>query len=214
MTSLQIQGIAFPAVAPEIETFDGEKAPWMSGFSEAYQAFLQRQVDRDVECVPDRILALLVASGQLVQGMQVTQLEHGLQTATMAERAGMDVDVVVAALCHDMGKVISTPNHSAIAAEMIKPFVSDDAYWMVKVHQDFEGIHYLAKIGVDPMVRLQHRDHPAYELAERFADEWDEKAFDPDYAMLPLEHFEPMVREVFSRRAKRPEHWEPLGAAH
>ena len=213
MTSVQIQAIAFPAVAPEIETFDGEKAPWMSGFSESYQAFLQRQVDRDVDCIPDRILALLVASGALVQGMQVTQLEHGLQTATMAERAGMDVDVVVAALCHDMGKVISTPNHSAIAAEMIKPFVSDDAYWMVKVHQDFEGIHYLAKIGVDPMVRLQHRDHPAYELAERFADEWDEKAFDPDYDMLPLEHFEPMVREVFSRRAKRPQHWEPLGAA-
>ncbi len=214
MTSIQIRGTGFPPVAPEIETFDGAKAPWMSGFSEAYQTFLQRQVDRDVEYVPDRILALLVASAELVQGMQVTQLEHGLETATMAERAGMDIDIVVAALCHDMGKVISTPNHSAIAAEMIKPFVSDDAYWMVKVHQDFEGIHYLGKIGVDPMVRLQHRDHPAYELAERFADEWDEKAFDPDYDMLPLEHFEPMVREVFSRRAKRPEHWKPLAAAH
>lgn len=197
----------FPAVAPETETFDGAKAPRMSQFSDDYSAFLQRQVDKDVQYVPDRIMAMLEASGRLVQGMQVTQLEHGLETATMAERAGMDIDIVVAALCHDMGKVISTPNHSAIAAEMIKPFVSADAYWMVKVHQDFEGIHYLGKMGLDPMMRLQHKDHPAYELAERFADEWDEKAFDPDYDMQPLEHFEPMVREVFSRKAKRPEHW-------
>jgi len=212
MTSVQIGTVQFPAVAPVDETFDGEKAPRMSGFSKDYQAFLQRQVDRDVEYIPDRILALLVASDRLVQGMQVTQLEHGLETATMAERAGMDLDIVVAALCHDMSKVVSTPNHAAIAAEMIKPFVSDDAYWMVKVHQDFEGIHYLAEIGVDPMIRLQHKDHPAYELAERFADEWDEKAFDPDYPMQPLEHFEPMVREVFSRKAKRPDNWTPLVA--
>ena len=199
--------VSFPADPPGLESFDGEKAPWMSGFSDAYSDFLQRQVDRDVEYVPDRILAMLVASGGLVQGMQVTQLEHGLETATMAERAGMNVDIVVAALCHDIGKVISTPNHSAIAAEMIKPFVDPDAYWMVKVHQDFEGIHYLGKMGLDPMIRLQHREHPAYELAERFADEWDERAFDPDYDMLPLEYFEPMVREVFGRRARLPDHW-------
>ena len=35
--------------------------------------------------------------------------------------------------------------------------------------------------------------------AERFADEWDQKAFDPDYDTLPLEHFEPLVRKVFRR---------------
>ena len=40
-------------------------------------------------------------------------------------------------------------------------------------------------------------------LAERFADEWDQNAFDPDYDTLPLEHFEPMVREVFSRPPRR-----------
>ncbi len=40
-------------------------------------------------------------------------------------------------------------------------------------------------------------------LAERFADEWDQTSFDPDYPTKPLEHFEPMVREVFAR-AKTP----------
>jgi predicted HD phosphohydrolase len=203
--------VSFPADPPELEHFDGEKAPWMSGFSAEYAAFLQKHVDRDLQYVPDRILALLTASDLIVQNMQITQLEHGLETATMAERAGMSADVVVAALCHDMGKVISTPNHASIAAEMLKPYVDPDAYWMVKVHQDFEGIHYLGYMGLDPMVRLQHRDHPAYELAEQFADDWDEKAFDPDYRYEALEHFEPLVREVFSRKPRLPEHWVPAG---
>ncbi|GAB2464750.1 HD domain-containing protein [Jatrophihabitans fulvus] len=203
----------FPADPPELAHFDGEKGPWMSRFSADYAAFLQTHVDRDLQYVPDRILAMLQASAGIVQNMEINQLEHGLITATMAERAGMDVDVVVAALCHDMGKVISTPNHSAIAAEMIKAYVHDDAYFMVNVHQDFEGIHYFGYMGLDPMMRLQHKDHPAYELAERFADEWDEKAFDPDYDHLPLEHFEPMVREVFLRPAKRPAHWRAPEAA-
>ena len=46
--------------------------------------------------------------------------------------------------------------------------------------------------------REQYRDHQSFALAERFADEWDQIAFDPDYDTLPLEHFEPLVREVFA----------------
>ena len=60
-------------------------------------------------------------------------------------------------------------------------------------------MHYYARMGLDPMMRRKHKDHPAYELAAQFADEWDQTAFDPDYDTLPLEHFEPMVREVFGR---------------
>jgi hypothetical protein len=68
-------------------------------------------------------------------------------------------------------------------------------------HQDFQGRHYYAHFGGDPDAREKHRDAftPAeWELAERFADEWDQKAFDPDYDTLPLEHFEPKVRQVFA----------------
>jgi hypothetical protein len=41
--------------------------------------------------------------------------------------------------------------------------------------------------------------------AERFADEWDNKAFDSDYDAHPLEHFAPMVVEAFSRPPRRAE---------
>ena len=50
----------------------------------------------------------------------------------------------------------------------------------------------------DPNARDQYQGQPAYELAERFADEWDQAAFDPDYDTLPLEHFEPRLRELFA----------------
>lgn len=183
--------------------FTGEIGPWMSTFSADYMTYVEAHLDVDLAEVPDRILRVLRLTDELVQGFQITQLVHGLQTATMAERAGADLDMVVGSLCHDMGKFISNSNHPAIAAEMMRPWISDEVYWVVKVHQDFEGMHYFDRVGLDPMMRNRHKGHQYYESAERFADEWDQKAFDPDYDHLPLEHFEPMVREVFSRPPRR-----------
>lgn len=185
------------------ETFTGPIGPSMAEFSDEYMTFVESHLAEDLAEVPERILALLRSMRGLMQGFQIDQLEHCLQTATRAERAGADVDMVVASLCHDMGKTISNANHPAIAAEMIRPWVSPEAYWVVKVHQDFQGLHYYARMGLDPMMRRKHEGHPAYELAERFADEWDQTAFDPGYDTLPLEHFEPMVREVFGRPPRR-----------
>jgi len=183
--------------------FDGSIAPSMAEFSDEYMTYVESHLDTDLAEVPDRILRILRELENYQQGFQIDQLQHSLQTATRAERAGADLDMIVASLCHDIGKWISNSNHPAIAAEMIRPWVSPDAYWVVKVHQDFQGLHYYDRMGLDPMMRLQHKDHPAYELAARFADEWDQTAFDPDYDTLPLEHFEPMVREVFGRPPRR-----------
>lgn len=183
--------------------FDGPVGSSMAEFSGDYMTYVESHLDQDLEEVPDRILAVLRSLKSLTQGFVIDQLEHSLQTATRAERGGADIDMIVASLCHDIGKSLSNANHPAIAAEMIRPWVSPDAYWVVKVHQDFQGLHYYGRMGLDPMMRNKHKDHPAYELAAKFADEWDQTAFDPDYDTLPLEHFEPMVREVFGRKPRR-----------
>lgn len=185
------------------EPFTGPIGPSMAAFSGDYMTYVEAHLDEDLKQVPDRMLSILRSMRGLMQGFQIDQLEHCLQTATRAERAGADVDMIVASLCHDMGKTISNANHPAIAAEIIRPWVSPDAYWVVKVHQDFQGLHYYERMGLDPMMRIKHRDHPAYELAAVFADEWDQTAFDPEYESYPLEHFEPMVREVFGRPPRR-----------
>ncbi len=74
----------------------------------------------------DRILAMLESLGDITDGFATDQLTHCLQTATLAERAGAEPEVVFASLCHDIGKAVSVPNHPAIAAEIIRPYVSDD----------------------------------------------------------------------------------------
>lgn len=156
-------------------------------------------VGRRQATMPSVIKAMLRQLEAQVDGFAVDQLHHGLQTATRAARAGASEELIVAALCHDIGKVISVANHPAIAAEILKPYVSDETYHIVRTHQDFQGRHYYALLGKDPEARRQYVDQPWFELACRFTDEWDQISFDPDYETLPFSHFEPLIDRVFER---------------
>jgi predicted HD phosphohydrolase len=149
--------------------------------------------------VADRVLELLRSLGEITDGFGTDQLTHCLQTATYAERAGADQEMIVAALCHDVGKAISVPNHGAIAAEMLKPYVRPDVYFTIRHHQDFQGRHYYHHFGMSTNLRDQYSDESWFAMCEQFTDDWDQIAFDPDGPTEPLEHFEPLVREVFSK---------------
>src|SRR5262245_7506583 len=82
------------------------------------KVFARRQA-----AMPRVIRTMLSQLDELVEGMLVTQLEHSLQTATRATRASASEELIVAALCHDLGETICDVNHGAIAAEILKPFV-------------------------------------------------------------------------------------------
>jgi predicted HD phosphohydrolase len=144
------------------------------------------------------VLGLLRSLEGVRHGFAVDQLTHCLQTATRAERAGAPDEVVIASLCHDIGKAVSTPNHPAIAAAILKPYVSRPVHEMIRVHQDFQGRHYYEHFGKSPDERDKHVDEPWFDLAAQFADEWDQVAFDPGYDTLPLSHFEPRLRALFA----------------
>jgi len=144
------------------------------------------------------IKAMLHKLEEQVDGFAVNQLVHGLQTATRAEREGASEEMIVAALCHDIGKVISVENHPAIAAEILKPYLSPETYEIIRTHQDFQGRHYYALMGKDPDARRHYVNEPWYEMALKFTDEWDQASFDPAYDTLPLAHFEPMIDRLFA----------------
>jgi len=148
--------------------------------------------------VADEVLSMLRRLEAITDGFSTNQLVHALQTATLAQKAGADTEMIVASLCHDIGKLISVFNHPGIAAEILKPYVRDEIYQAIKVHQDFQGKHYYAHFGADPDARDKYQGESFFDLAALFADEWDQVAFDPDGEYHPLEHFEPMVREVFA----------------
>jgi predicted HD phosphohydrolase len=147
--------------------------------------------------VPGQILGMLQKLAGLHAGFGVDQLHHALQTATMAKRANASDDMILGALCHDFGKVISIANHGAIAAEILKAYVSSDVYHVLRTHQDFQGRHYYGHFGKSTTLRDNYKHEPWFALAEQFTDEWDQAAFDPAYKVLPLPEFEPLVKQAF-----------------
>ena len=148
--------------------------------------------------VASSVLALLRSLEDITDGFAVDQLTHSVQTAARAEAAGADEEIIVAALLHDVGKAISVANHPRIAAEILRPYVRPEVTAMIEFHQDFQGRHYYEHLGMDPNLRARHTEQPWYELAERFADDWDQTSFDPDGPIPSVEHFEPMVLRVVS----------------
>jgi predicted HD phosphohydrolase len=164
-------------------------------------AHIGTETVRDQALVADHVLDMLRSLSAIVAGFNVDQLTHSLQTATRALRAGADDELVVAALCHDIGKAVSIPNHPRISAEILRPYVREEVYEVIRTHQDFQGRHYYHHFGGDAAARDCHRGEPWFALGEQFADEWDQLSFDDAYDTLPLSHFEPLVRSTFAEAA-------------
>lgn len=153
----------------------------------------------------DRILDELRRQGETtLEGYRITRLTHGLQAATRAEKEGADADWIVGALLHDIGDGLAPQNHDRFSAEVIRPFVRWEVSWVVEHHGIFQMVYYAHHYGWDPEARERFRDHPCFESCAAFCERWDQSSFDPDYPTETLEHFEPVVREVFGRRAYDP----------
>jgi predicted HD phosphohydrolase len=161
--------------------------------------FIAQETQRQQSDVPTAILEMLRKLDGVYAGFGVSQLHHALQTATMARGANASDELVLAALCHDIGKAVSIANHAEISAAILRKYVSADTYQIVLTHQDFQGRHYYEYFGQPGNLRERHAAQPWFATAEQFTDEWDQAAFDPAYPVLPLGEFEPLVRERFGR---------------
>lgn len=160
-------------------------------------ALLSEHEAQDLTAFPDRVLSWLQTMDE-PSGYQVTRLEHCLQAATRARRAGEDEETVVCALLHDIGDYLSPANHAEAAAAVLRPYVSERNYWVVKHHGVFQGVYYFHHLGGDPHARDRWRDHPYYQDTVDFCAHYDQCSFDPEYDWEPLSSFEPMVRRVLA----------------
>ena len=152
----------------------------------------------------DRLLGAMVALDESLSGYQVTRLGHSLQAATRAWRAGADTDWVVAALLHDIGDIYAPYNHDEYAAAILKPFVREQVTWVVEKHGDFQRLYYAHHVGGNRHARDRYKGHAYYDDCAAFCEAWDQSSFDPDYPMLTVQDFAPLVREVFARKAYDP----------
>ena len=168
------------------------------GVADEY-AYLDTLEDQYKKGLPQRLIEALAALENSLSGYKVSRLEHVLQAATRAHRAGESEEWVMAALMHDIGDELATYSHSEAAAAILRPFVSEEVYWVVKHHGIFQMYYYAHHSGGDRNARERYADHEFYQSAIKFCHEYDQNCFDPDYASEPLEFFKPMITRVFSK---------------
>ena len=147
----------------------------------------------------DRVLQHLLGLENSFAGYKISRLEHALQSASRAWRDGAGEEMTVAALLHDLGDTLAPENHGEMAAALLRPYVSEKTYWIVKHHGVFQGYYFFHHLGGDRNARDRYKDHEYYQACADFCENWDQNSFDPDYDSLPLDFFEPMVNRIFDR---------------
>lgn len=168
------------------------------GTAEEYE-FLDRLEDTFKEELPNKLISAIAELEHSLSGYQVSRLEHVLQAATRAYEAGESEQMVVAALLHDIGDDLAPYSHSEMAASILRPFVDDEIYWVIKHHGLFQMYYYAHHSGGDRNARDRFKDHPYYDTAVRFCHEYDQNCFDPKYPSKPLSFFEPILQRVCAK---------------
>ncbi len=96
----------------------------------------------------DDIEPLFAAKGdRMYAGEPVTQLQHALQSAQLAERSGADAALIVAALLHDLGHMVNdqgeTPTlrgiddrHEYVALPLLRTLFDDAVLQPIRLHVD------------------------------------------------------------------------------
>ena len=148
--------------------------------------------------LPDRLIAM-VNDLSADQAYNLNRRGHSLQAATRALRDGASEELIVVALFHDVGEALGPMNHGEIAASILRPFISDDRYNLLKYHGLFQTYFYARHLGLDPNARDQFKNESWYQMTVDFTTKYDEVSFDPAYPNEPMSTFAPMVHRVMNK---------------
>ncbi len=141
----------------------------------------------------ESVVRSLLSLADVCDGGEISELDHALQVATRAERAGADDEMILAALCHDIGKVFGDVGHGEISAELLTPHVRPELVEVVRHHAAFTAAHWDPSLAGPKDPKRQFEQAPWFELAVTFVDQWDMESFDPDYDSEPMAFFAPVI---------------------
>lgn len=168
--------------------------------------------------------------GSLYGGEAVTQLEHGLQAAMLAEQEGAPSELIVAALLHDIGHLLhrlpdDAPDkgiddlHERLGAEWLEGRFPPSVLEPVRLHVESKRYLCAAEAGYEaalsepsrvslalqggPMTPEERREFESgehFEAAVRVR-RWDDEAKIAGLETPPLSHFLGHVRRVLDGAA-------------
>lgn len=135
------------------------------------------------------ISELLQDQGQKQYGMEaVNQLEHALQCADLAEKAGETPETIVAALLHDLGHMVAAHNqglkdtdtrkddlHQFMALPFLRPLFPDAVLEPIRLHVDAK--RYLCLIDAGYWADLSPASQHSLELQGGIFDAAQAQAF-------------------------------------
>ena len=156
--------------------------------------------------------------GQMYSGEPVTQLQHALQTAYLAELSGADDELVTACLLHDLGHMLNeqgeTPTlrglddtHQYFALPFLRGLFSDRVLDPIKLHVDAKRYlcrmhpEYHATLSADSKrsLKLQGGIYTEQQCVEFIAQrgapaavklrQWDDQAKQPNLSTPDLAYF-------------------------
>ena len=152
--------------------------------------------------LPDWLKLTLKFQDDDCHGFAVNRLEHSLQTATRAYRDGRGDEYTACALIHDIGATLAPQHHAEFGALILRPYISDQNFWMMQHHGIFQDYYFSHFFGADRNQRERFRGHPHFEYTAQFCHLYDQNSFDPNYRSMSLEEFDPIIRRVTARRRR------------
>lgn len=174
----------------------------------------------------DELLRLMRQRGDSQYGGEaVTQIEHGLQAAALAEREGAAPELIVAALLHDVGHLLHDlpdgapdegidDHHEAVGYRSLRHVFGDAVSEPVRLHVEAKRYlcateqGYLDTLSRPSLVSLRLQGGPMTPEQVREFDRnphardavrlrrWDDLAKDPEGRPPSLDHFAHYARRV------------------
>jgi hypothetical protein len=154
-------------------------------------------------------------------GLPFAAGHHGAQCASLALKAGVDEETVLACLLHDIAMALVRPDHGWWGAQLVAPYVSERISWAIRYHQALRyfadpenGYQYpemyvhMFGAGYQPPEYIQaaYREARAHRwyMTARHITMYDDYSFDPS---VPFS-MEPFV-DIIGRHFRQPK--EGLG---
>lgn len=97
--------------------------------------------DNPHRCVVDDIIQLYIRYGEAAYGEDITQTEHAVQCATLAQREGASAELIVASLLHDIGHLLEEVDenhgnfkHDKVGADYLADYFPATVSEPVRLH--------------------------------------------------------------------------------